>query len=111
MQLFSLFRKEEKHGVIRSVQAGLYLQLVGDKEHRLAFGKTHDSFMEDMRAHTSIDSTERIIQENYGPFTVQGSGQAHSLTLPSTQVCPSLSNLQQERYKMRHQILPCLLMH
>lgn len=83
----------------------LYLQLVGDKEDRLAFANTHDSFMEDMRAHTSINSTQRIIQENYGPLTVEGSGQAHSLTLPSAQVCTSLSNLQQERYKMlRHQL-------
>lgn len=76
-----------------------YLQLVGYKEHCLAFGEAPDSFMEDMGTHTSINSAERVIQEKYGPFTVEGTSQAHSLTLPSTQVGTSLSNLEREKKK------------
>lgn len=70
-----------------------YLQLVGDKEHRLAFGDTFDSFVEDVRTHTSINCTQGIIQEKYGSLTVEGTSQAHSLTLPSAQVGSSLTNL------------------
>ena len=70
-----------------------YLQLVGYKEHRLAFGGTPDGFMEDVGTHTSIHSAERVIQEKYGPLAVQGTCQAHSLPLASTQVGASLSNL------------------
>lgn len=76
-----------------------YLQLVGDKEHRLAFGDTLDSFIEDMRTHTNIDCTKRIIQEKYGSLTVEGTSQAHSLTLPSAQVGPSLTNLESKNSK------------
>lgn len=75
-------------------QMVFYLQLVGDKEHRLAFGNTPDSFMEDMRTHTSIHCAQRVVQEKYGPLTVEGTSQTHSLTLPSAQVGPSLTNLQ-----------------
>lgn len=71
-----------------------HLQLVCYKEHRLVFGNTLDSFLEDMGTHASINSAERIIQEKYGPFTIEGTCQAHSLTLPSTQVGTSLSNLE-----------------
>lgn len=83
----------EGTGVIRVSQTAPHLQLVGDKEHRLSFADTPDSFTEDIGTHTGVHSAERVIQEKYGPFTVEGTSQAHSLTLPSTQVGTSLSNL------------------
>lgn len=92
---------EWKFGIARNFQTVPYLQLVGYKEHRLAFGDTPDSFMEDVVTHTSINSAERVIQEKYGPLTVEGTCQAHSLTLPSTQVGTSLSNLERESKKTK----------
>lgn len=84
---------EGKVGVIRNSQTVPYLQLVGYKEDRLAFGDTPDGFMEDMGTNTSIDGAEGVIQEKYGLLAVEGTSQAHPLTLPSTQVGTSLSNL------------------
>lgn len=72
IRYFSLFWKKGKFGVIRNSKTTPNLQLVGYKEDRLAFGNTHDSFTEDMGTHKSIDSTEWIIQEKDGPFTVEG---------------------------------------
>lgn len=66
---------------------------MGYKEDCPAFSNTHDSFLEDVGAHTGIDSTEGIIQEKNGPLAVEGPGQAQPLTLPSTQVDTPLSNL------------------
>lgn len=76
-----------------------YLQLVRYKEHRLVFAGSFDSFMEDMGTNASIDRTERVIQEHYGPLAVESPSQTHSLTLPSTQVGPSLTNLGKESKK------------
>lgn len=81
------------NALYRNLLTAPYLQLVGYKEHRLAFGGTPDSFMEDVGTNTSINRTERVIQEKYGPLAVEGTSQAHSLTLPSTQVGTSLSYL------------------
>lgn len=88
---------------LRNNDRQIYLQLVGYKEDRPAFGNTHDSFLEDMGTHTRIDSTEGVIQEKDGPVTVEGTCQADSLTLPSTQVHTSLSNLEREN-EVRHLI-------
>lgn len=74
-----------------------YLQLVGYKQHGLAFGSTFDGFIEDVGAHTSVNSTERVIQQEDGALAVEGTRQAHSLTLSSAQVGTSLSNLQRKR--------------
>lgn len=49
-----------------------YLQLMGYKKDCPAFSNTHDSFLEDVGAHTGIDSTEGIIQEKNGPLAVEG---------------------------------------
>lgn len=49
-----------------------YLQLVGHKEHGLAFGSTSDGFIEDVGTHTSIDCTERVVQQKDGALTVEG---------------------------------------
>lgn len=78
----------------RNSQEAPYLQLVGYEEHSFAFGSTLDGFMEDVRTHTSINSTERVIQQQYGLLTVEGTCQAHSLSLPSTQVGTSLPDLE-----------------
>lgn len=66
---------------------------MGYKQDCPAFSNTHDSFLEDVGAHTGINSTKGIIQEKNGPLAVQGPSQAQSLTLPSTQVDAPLSNL------------------
>lgn len=66
---------------------------MGYKQDCPAFSNTHDSFLEDMGAHTGINSTEGVIQEKNGPLAVEGSSQTQSLTLPSTQVDAPLSNL------------------
>lgn len=70
---------------------------MGDEEHRLAFGGAPYGFVEDLGAHTSIDSTERVVQEEDGPLAVECTSQAHSLTLSPTQVSTSLPNLDTER--------------
>lgn len=77
----------------------LYLQLVGDEEDGLAFGKILDGFMEDVGAHAGIHGAERVVQEKDGPLAVEGAGQAHPLTLPSAQVDASLSNLKRVKKK------------
>lgn len=53
-----------------------HLQLVGYKQDCPAFSNPHDSFLEDVGAHTGIDSAEGIIQEKNGPLTVEGPSQA-----------------------------------
>lgn len=73
-----------------------YLQLMRYKEYGFAFSGPPNGFTEDMGAHTGINSTERVIQEKNGPLTVECTRQAHSLTLPSTQVGTPLANLKRE---------------
>lgn len=70
-----------------------HLQLVGYKQDCPAFSNTHDSSVEDVGAHTGIDSTEGIIQEKNGLLAVEGPSQTQSLSLPTTQVGAPLSNL------------------
>lgn len=106
-QLFCMVREKCQFGIIRSAQTVPYLQLVGYKEHRLVFGNTPDSLTEDMGTHTGINSAQRVIQQEYGPFAVEGTCQAHSLTLPSAQVGTSLSNL--VRKEKKSSIKPSLL--
>lgn len=72
MLLGEITHSEGKFDIIRNSQAVPYLQLVGYKEHRLAFGGTPDGFMEDVGTHTSIHGAERVIQEKYGPLAVEG---------------------------------------
>lgn len=81
------------------IQIAPHLQLMGYKEYRLAFGGTPYSFIKDMGTHTSVNSTERVIQEKYGPLAVQCTSHAHSLTLSPTQVGTSLPNLERKRKK------------
>ncbi len=76
-----------------------HLQLMGYEENSLAFGDTLDGFMEDMGTNTSVDGTQGVVQEENGPLAVEGTSQAHSLTLPSTQVGTSLSNLRNKKDK------------
>lgn len=71
---------------------------MGYKKDCPSFSNTHDSFLEDLGAHTCIDSTEGIIQQKNGPLTVEGPSQTHSLTLPSTQVDAPLANLDLKIY-------------
>lgn len=71
-----------------------HLKLVGYEQDCPAFSNPHDSFLEDVGAHTGIDSAEGIIQKKNGPLTVEGPSQAQSLALPSTQVDAPLSNLE-----------------
>lgn len=86
----------QKKLVSIKIQTVPYLQLVGHKKHRLVYGGTPDSFVEDVGADKSVDGTERVVQEEYGPLAIEGTRQAHSLTLPSAQVGTSLSNLQRK---------------
>lgn len=53
-----------------------HLQLVGYEQDCPAFSNPHDSVLEDVGAHTGIDSAEWIIQEKNGPLTVEGPSQA-----------------------------------
>lgn len=89
--------KSQKHKSVISdgmkFTAGPHLQLMRYKEHRLVFSSTPYGFTEDVGTHTSIDSTQRVIQQEYGSLTVDCTGQADSLTLPSTQISTSLPNL------------------
>lgn len=68
------------------------------KEHSFAPSSTTDGIVEEVGAHVGINGTERVVQEQYGPVAVQGTCQAHSLTLPTTQVSTSLPNLEQEKW-------------
>lgn len=74
---------------------------MGYKQDCPAFSNTHDSFLEDIGAHTGINSTEGVIQEKNGSLAVEGPSQTQSLTLPSTQVDTSLSNLDLKKKKRK----------
>lgn len=71
-----------------------HLQLVCYKEHSLVFSSPPNCFIEDVGTHTRINSTERVIQKQYGPLTVECTCQAHSLTLSSAKISAPLPNLE-----------------
>lgn len=70
-----------------------YLQLVCDKHNGLVTQLLPDGISENVIGHVSVQRAERVIQEVDVAVTVQGSCQADSLALTSTQVGPSLTHL------------------
>lgn len=80
-------------GQQRDTRKRSYLQLVGDEHHGLMTQLLPDGVSKDVIGHMSVQGAERIVQEVDVAVAVQGSGQADSLTLTSTQVGPSLTHL------------------
>lgn len=66
---------------------------MGDEDDGLVVKMLLDGVMEDVIRHVGIKSAKGVIQDVNVPVTVEGTGQADSLSLPATQVGPALPNL------------------
>lgn len=70
---------------------------MGDEDDGLVVKMLLDGMMEDVIRHVGIKSAKRVIQDVDVPITVEGTGQADSLSLPTAQVGPALPNLIKEK--------------
>lgn len=71
-----------------------HLQLMGDEEDGLVAGGPTDGAVEKARAYVGVQRAKRVVEQDDGPLAVEGTGQAHPLTLAATQVSAAFTNLQ-----------------
>lgn len=72
-----------------------HLQLMGDEENGLVAGGPADGAVEKAGAHVGVERAQRVVEEDDWPLAVERAGQAHPLTLATTQVGTAFANLQQ----------------
>lgn len=63
------------------------------KDHSFVAKLLLNGIVEDVIGHVSIQDTEWIVQDINVPVTVDRTGQADSMALPTTQIGTTLSNL------------------
>lgn len=66
---------------------------MGDEDDGLVAKLLPDGVTEDVVGHVGVKGAERVVQDVHVPVTVEGTGQADSLALPTTQVGTTLTDL------------------
>lgn len=78
-------------------QEEVYLQLVSDEDDGLVAKLLPDGVAEDVVGHVGVEGAEGVVQDVNVPVAVEGTGQADSLALPTTQVGTTLADLMETR--------------
>ncbi len=70
-----------------------------DEDDGLVAKLLPDGVVKDVVGHVGVEGAERVVQDVNVPVTVEGTGQADSLALPTTQVGATLTDLRGRKYE------------